>query len=249
MIIRRIVQSPIAALGVLALLWLGAVPLFDISPRILPPLGAVAADGWKVAPGLLSSFTRTLTETVLGFAAGAAFGFFCGTCFSYFRFLERSLFPIFVASQTVPVIAFGAVVVISFGNTILAKVVIAFYLTFFPVTVNTLRGLRAADPQKIALLRSFGASTFQLFWKCALPSALPTIFVGLKLGIALSLIGAMVGDWFGETVGLGVMLLQAMYMEQIPRIWLLIVVCGALGGLLYGALVLVERRFVWWHGD
>ncbi|SON56804.1 putative aliphatic sulfonates transport permease protein SsuC [Hartmannibacter diazotrophicus] len=249
MTIRGFLQSPAMAILVLALIWLAVVPVLGISPRILPPLQTVLADGWKIAPGLASSFLRTLTETLLGFAAGAAFGFLCGTGFSYVRFLERSLFPIFVASQTVPVIAFGAVVVISFGNTILAKVVIAFYLTFFPVTVNTLRGLRSADPQKIDLLQSFGASRFQIFWKYALPSALPTIFVGLKLGIALSLIGAMVGDWFGETVGLGVLLLQAMYMEQVPRIWLLIIVCGALGGMLYGALVLIERRFIWWRGD
>ncbi|ODN69403.1 ABC transporter permease [Methylobrevis pamukkalensis] len=181
---RGFLRSPAMALLVVALAWAVLVPALGVPRRILPPLEVVLMDGWKIAPALIAGFLRTLTETLLGFALGAAFGFLCGTGFSYVRFLERALFPIFIASQTVPVIAFGAVVVISFGNTILAKVVIAFYLTFFPVTVNTLRGLKAADPQKIALMRSFGASRWQMFRTYALPSALPTIFVGLKLGIA-----------------------------------------------------------------
>jgi NitT/TauT family transport system permease protein len=82
-----------------------------------------------------------------------------------------------------------------------------------------------------------------------LPSAMPTIMVGLKLGVSLSVAGAIVGEWFGDTVGLGVMLIQALYFEQTPRVWVLVVICGLLGTLLYGALALIERRYVWWRAD
>jgi len=246
---RAIVRSPAFAVAALAVLWLVAPPFLHIGPRYLPPLPTVVRDGVSVWPDLLASLWRTLIETVIGFVAGAAFGVAVGVCFAYQRIVERAFFPIFVALQTVPVIAFGAIVVIWFGNTITAKVVIAFYLTFFPVAVNTLHGLHAADPRRIELLKSFGASNWQIFWKFSLPSALPTIMTGFKVGISLSLAGAIVGEWFGDTVGLGVMLLQGLYFEQVPRIWMLIVVCGALGAALYGVLVAIERRFVWWRPD
>ncbi|MCX5496689.1 ABC transporter permease [Kaistia dalseonensis] len=247
--LRRVLANPFAAIVIVALAWWIAVPLFKIEPRFLPPISVVFADGMSVWRDLAAGLWRTLLETVLGFLAGAILGIAFGVGFAYLRFLERAFFPIFVALQTVPVIAFGAIVVIWFGNTIMAKVVIALYLAFFPVAVNTLRGLETTDPQRIALMKSFGASGLQLFLKLALPTALPSIMIGLKLGISLSLAGAIVGEWFGDTVGLGVMLLQSLYFEQIPRVWVLIVACGALGTVLYGFLALIERRFVWWRPD
>lgn len=246
---RRLLRSPAGTAALVALVWLVCVPLFKVEPRYLPALPVVVRDGWSVLPDLAAGFWRTFVETVLGFALGAAFGVAFGVLFAYVKAMERAIFPIFVALQTIPVIAFGAIVVIWFGNTISAKVVIALYLAFFPVAVNTLRGLQASDPQRIALMRSFGATRLQLFSKLALPSAMPTIMVGLKLGVSLSLAGAIVGEWFGDTVGLGVMLLQALYFEQVPRLWVLVVACGFLGTLLYGALALIERRHVWWRAD
>jgi NitT/TauT family transport system permease protein len=237
-----------SVVGVIAV-WLILTRWVHVNPRHLPDLQAMWDDAISVWPDLLAGFWRTLTETIIGFSLGAAFGVAFGVCFASVKSLERAVFPIFVALQSVPVIAFGAIVVIWFGNTIMAKVVIALYLTFFPVTVNTLRGLQATDPQRIALMRSFGASKLQLFLKLSLPSAGPTIMVGLKLGIALSLAGAIVGEWFGDTVGLGVLLLQALYVEQIPRIWVLIVACGITGSMLFGLIALFERKFVWWQAD
>jgi len=244
---KAILGSPLGAGAVLALAWLVLVPLLHVPPLILPSLPAIIRDALSVWPALAAGFLRTLLETVLGFVLGAALGVGCGVAFAYARWLERAILPLFVASQTVPVIAFGAIVVIWFGNTLLEKVMIAFYLTFFPVTVNTIRGLRSSDPERLALLRSFGASGWQRFVKLALPSAAPVIIIGLKLGISLSLAGAIVGEWFGATVGLGVMLLQSLYDEQTARVWVLIIACGLLGALLNGAISLAERRFVWWR--
>ena len=246
---RSFLAQPWTAPLWVALAWLVAVPLFSIKARYLPALPVVIRDGWSVWPDLLVSFWRTLVETVLGFLLGSAFGLLSGIVFASARTIERAVFPIFVAVQTIPVIAFGAIIVIWFGNTILAKVIIAFFLTFFPVAVNTLRGLQACDPQRIALMRSFGASPRAIFLKLALPTAAPTIMVGLKLGVSLSLAGAIVGDWFGDTVGLGVMLLQALYLEQVPRVWVLIVATGVMGTLLYAVLTAVERRFIWWGSE
>ncbi|NVP56921.1 ABC transporter permease [Mycoplana rhizolycopersici] len=238
---------PATALVMATCAWLVLVPLLGVPPRYLPSLGRVVADAISVWPELLNSFLRTLSEAVLGFLAGAALGIAFGVAFARSRVLERSVLPLFIALQSVPVIAFGAVVVIWFGNSLLSKVMIALYLSFFPVAVSTLRGLQAIDEKRVALFLSFGANRMQVFWRLALPTALPSIFTGLKLAVSLSLIGAIVGEWFGDTVGLGVMLLQALYFEQVERIWVLIVVCGLLGTLLYGLLAFIERKYVWWR--
>ena len=159
------------------------------------------------------------------------------------------LFPYFVVSQTIPVIAFGALVIMWFGNGILSKAIIAFYLTFFPVTVNTQRGLVGVDEQRVALLRSFGAGPLKTFVKLRFPYALPSIMVALRLGISLSLVGAIVGEWFGDVTGLGVILVQAMFNEQMARLWAVILICGLLGGGLYGLMTAVERRYVFWRSE
>jgi NitT/TauT family transport system permease protein len=245
----KAVLAPATSIASVVITWILLTRVVHVTQRYLPDLGAVLADGWSIGPDLAAGAWRTLIETVVGFGLGSVLGVLVGVGFAASRGLERAVFPLFVALQSVPVIAFGAIVVIWFGNTILAKVVIALYLTFFPVAVNTLRGLQACNPQRIALMRSFGASPVQLFFKLTLPSAAPTIFVGLKLGISLSIAGAIVGEWFGDTVGLGVMLLQSLYFEQIPRLWMLILVCGSIGAVLYGLLALIERRFVWWQAD
>lgn len=246
---QRALRSPVLAFVGLAIVWEIAVHAFAPSPRYLPALSAIAQDAWSVGPQLMRGFGRTLLETVLGFAMGALFGCACGTAFSYSRWMERSVFPLFVVSQTVPVVAFGALIVIWFGNSLLAKVMTAFFLTFFPVTVNTLRGLKSCDPQRIALMKSFGAGGLLMFFKLAVPSALPQIMVGLRVAIGLSLIGSVVGEWFGETTGLGVMLMEAMNADLVVRLWVVMFACGLMGALLYGLLTFVERRLVWWRSE
>jgi NitT/TauT family transport system permease protein len=241
--------APVATAIVVVAAWWFLVPLLGINPRYLPSLSTVVADGLSIRSDLVAGFWRTFVETALGFLVGSLIGFAVGVVFAYIPILERAFLPILVAAQTIPVIAFGAIVVIWFGNTILAKVVIAFYLSFFPVTVATIRGLETVDRDRENLMRSFGASGRQIFLKLALPTALPLIMVGLKIGVSFSLAGAIVGEFFGDTVGLGVLLIQALYFEQVPRIWVLIVACAILGTIPYALLVLVERRWVWWRAE
>jgi NitT/TauT family transport system permease protein len=190
-----------------------------------------------------------MTEALIGFAGGALFGVAVGVAFFRRQLLREMVFPLFVISQTIPVIAFGALVVLWFGNTLMAKAIIAFYVTFFPVTVNTLVGLASIDPRQTALLRSFGAGPSQLLWRLQLPSALPQIFVALRLAAALSLVGAIVGEWFGDTVGLGVLLLQAMFNENPVGLWAALLVCALLGTLFYGAVAALEKRIVFWGAE
>lgn len=239
----------LAPAAVALLLWEIAARQFSGAHSLFPPVSAIALDISSNHSALLQGILRTLTETALGFLLGCAFGFAAGSLFAQVPLAERLFFPLFVLSQTVPVVAFGAVIIIWFGNGLFAKVVIAFYLTFFPVTVNTHRGLTAVDEQSINLLRSFGASPWTIFWRLRVPSALPSIVASVLLGVSLSLIGAIVGEWFGDTVGLGILLLQAMYAEDMVRLWSVVVCCGALGAVLYGGVAWLAKRYVWWSKD
>lgn len=239
----------LAGLTIAGLLWEGAVLAFGIRPEILPRLTAVLGAIAATPQPYWAGFLRTATETLIGFAAGAGIGILNGLVFLRAPILRDMLFPIFVVSQTIPVIAFGALVVLWFGNTLLAKAVIAFYLTFFPVTVNTLLGLQSVDPRQIALLRSFGAGPGTILWRLQLPAALPQIFVALRLAASLSLVGAIVGEWFGDTTGLGVLLLQAMYNESVVGLWAAILCAALLGTGFYALVALAERRLVFWGAE
>lgn len=234
---------------VAGLLWEGAVVLFGIRPAYLPRLSAILAAIAATPGAYLDGFLRTLEETLMGFALGALVGVGNGLAFFRWPLLRDMLFPILVVSQTIPVIAFGALVVLWFGNTLLAKAVIAFYLTFFPVTVNTLLGLQSVDPAQVALLRSFGATARTLMLQLQLPTALPQIFVALRLGASLSLVGAIVGEWFGDTTGLGVLLLQAMYNENVVGLWAAILCAAVLGTGFYAVVAETERRLVFWSAE
>jgi NitT/TauT family transport system permease protein len=216
---------------------------------VIPRLSSVAAEIARAPHVLLEASGITLAETLMGFALGACFGFVMGILFAEVRFVERLLSPIFVISQSIPIVAFGALVIIWFGNGMLSKVMIAFYLTFFPVSVYTHRGLISVSDERLNLLRSFGASRWKMFWKLRLPFALPSIMTSLILGSSLSLVGAIVGEWFGATKGLGILLVQAMYAENVAGIWSVIVACGFIGVGLYGILAAVQKRWVWWDGE
>ncbi len=241
--------AQLAALAGMLVVWEVVVRAFGVGSHVMPAATAVLRDLWA-NPELFGRGTlRTLTETIIGFAIGAAIGFAFGSAFAVSRTLERLLFPLFVLSQAIPVIAFGALVVMWLGNDIWSKVAIATYLTAFPVTVNTCRGMQAVDPQRLALLRSFGAGAWTIFWRLRVPYALPSIAAALKLGISLGLIGAIVGEWFGDTVGLGILLLQAMYNENLPRMWALILVCGGIGIAIYALFEAIERRWIFWKQE
>lgn len=237
------------AIAIMGLVWEAIVVIFSIDPYYLPRLSAILQSIAEVPDAYISGFIRTMSETLLGFTFGVVVGVFNGVMFHRFRLLKELVFPLFIISQTIPVIAFGAVVVLWFGNTILAKALIAFYLTFFPVTVNTLNGLEAVDSRQLDLLRSFGAGRLKLLFQLQLPAALPQIFVALRLACTLSLLGAIAGEWFGDTVGLGVLLLQAMYNENVTALWATVLVSGLLGTSFYGLVAFAEQKIVFWKAE
>jgi NitT/TauT family transport system permease protein len=241
------VATQLIALVSLMIAWETATRVLQISPDRLPSLSSVMVTAWAGRIALADAVWTTLMEALLGLFAGIVFGLLSGIAFSCFRLLERMLLPYFVASQAVPIIAFGAIIIIWFGNGIASKAVIAFYLSFFPVAVNTLGGVRRVSQDEIGLLRTFGASRLMILWKLQLPTALPAIFTAIRIGAGLALVGAIVGEWFGASRGLGVVLLTAMFDNQVPLLWAAILLTGLTGTAMFWAVVLVQSKMAWWQ--
>ncbi len=147
---------------------------------------------------LLHATWFTAKEALVGFALGATFGFLLGVALSEWRLLQRGLLPYVVSSQTVPILAVAPIVVVYLGSLHVAPwfsvAVIASYLTFFPVTINTLRGLQSTDRRALELMRSYAAGRVSVLWKLRIPAALPYIFSALKVSATASIVGAIIGE-------------------------------------------------------
>jgi NitT/TauT family transport system permease protein len=228
------------------------MPLTDF-PWKLPHLQDIAEQMLKPArrngPFLLvrilaEAAVVTWRSAAIGFTFGSLLGLLLGTLFAHSRLLERGLLPYVVASQTVPIIAIAPMIVAFLGQGWLPVAIIAMYLTFFPVTVNTLRGLLSPAPLKLELMRSYAASPLLILWKLRLPSALPFIFTALKISATASVVGAIVGELpSSRSDGLAAAILRASgnYAAEPEKLWAAIVMASLIGMLFFLMVSLAER--------
>jgi NitT/TauT family transport system permease protein len=193
-------------------------------------------------------------EALVGFALGAVVGFAIGVVLVHSRLLQRGFLPYIVASQTIPILAIAPMVVVWVNPRLPgplqgwgAVAVIASYLTFFPVTINTLRGLRSADPRALELMRTYAASRWTVLWKLRVPASLPYVFAALKLAATASVVGAIIGELpSGLQDGLGgaIINFNQYYSFEPQELWATNVVAAALGILFFVAVVVAERIVV-----
>ena len=187
----------------------------------------------------------TWGEAVMGFIGGAILGFILGSIFAHSNLLERGLLPYVVASQTVPILAIAPMVVIWLGASAVSVAVIAAYLTFFPVTINTLRGLQSPNPIQVELMNSYAATRMEIFRKLRLPAALPYIFTALKVSATASVVGSIIGELpSGIRDGLGRAILDFSSdysLTSTPKLWSAIVVAAVVGIVFFLIVSLIEQ--------
>lgn len=205
-------------------------------------IGLAFLDPWQrgadrnVAQLLFDAALYTWKEAALGFLLGAAIGLVLATIFVHARIAERAFVPYVVASQTVPIIAIAPLITYAFGGSTLAVVVIATYLTFFPVTIAMIVGLRSIDPRALELTRSYAASRWDVYRKLRLPASLPYLFTALKIAATASIVGAIVGESPGGIAdGLGRVILtyNQYYITGPEKLWAAIIASGLLGIAFY----------------
>jgi NitT/TauT family transport system permease protein len=191
----------------------------------------------------------TVVEGIVGFAVGGIAGLVLAVVFAHSRLLERGLLPYVIASQTVPILAIAPMVVVWLGTSWVSKAVIAAYLTFFPVTINMLRGLRAVDPDALALMRALAATPRQVFFRLRFPAALPYLFTALRISATISVVGAIIGELpVGSRYGMGVVIINAAqyYNWRPANLWAAILVSALIGIAFYHTVAAVERRVIRW---
>jgi NitT/TauT family transport system permease protein len=239
---------PWGSFVVLLVGWEAAVRLLEVPAIVLPaPTGILRALAALIASGtLLPHLWVTLSEILLGFAFGAAAAFSLGALMAQMRLAERLLLPYVVALQSIPKVAIAPLLVIWFGFGIESKVIMTAVIAFFPIIVNTAVGLKTVEPERIELMIALNASAWQAFRFVRLPSALPFIFAGLDVGIVLAVIGAIVGEFVGASAGIGYLILVYNADLKIDAVFALLIVLAAVGVSLHMAVLLVQRRVMFW---
>ena len=262
-------------IGLIGILWEASKALFGIPDYKLPHITAILGEfGARTQGGsgpiwallMLQNAGVTFGEALGGFVLGSLLGCMLAVLFIASPLLERGLLPYVVGSQLVPILAIAPMVVVGVGRidppawlsestqatfntfkTYFAKSLIATYLTFFPVTIGMLRGLRSVAPDALALMRSYAASRWQVFWKLRLPASLPYLFTSLKVSATASIIGAIIGELpVGSSRGLGVVIVNAAqyYNSRPQNLWAAVLVASLLGLSFYGVVALAERLIV-----
>ena len=233
----------------LVYLWQAIVVGFAVPSVLLPTPTAIAAAIGNGAATLADDFRQTFLKAVLaGFVLGNLVGFATALLADRIPFLQRGLLPLGNFASAVPIIGIAPIMVMWFGFGWESKTAVIVFMIFFPMLVNALAGLNAADRISLDLMRSYGATYGQTLLKLRLPMALPFLFNALKINSTLALIGAIVAEFFGSpTAGMGFRISVEAARMSLDMVWATIAVAAVAGSAFYGILALLERAFTFWH--
>jgi len=246
--IRDIIVPALFGL-LLVYLWQAIVVGFAVPKVLLPAPTAIVDAIGHAAATLADDFAQTFLKSVLaGFVIGNVVGFLTALLADRFPFLRRGLLPLGNFASAVPIIGIAPIMVMWFGFGWESKSAVVVLMIFFPMLVNALAGLNAADRMSLDLMRSYGAGYIQTLLKLRLPMALPFIFNALKINSTLALIGAIVAEFFGSpTAGMGFRINIENARMGLDMVWATIAVAAVAGSAFYGILALLERAFTFWH--
>lgn len=238
---------PLLALALGLLAWEVIVRLRDTPAWFIPKPTEVFRELVESRALIWGHTWTTLQEMLLGLALAFVLGVLLALAIASSRLVDRAVYPAIVASQAVPIIALAPILLIWFGYGMTPKVIVVVLTCFFPIVVSMVDGLRAADADALALLRSMGASRWQLMRTVRIPAALPALFSGTRIAAAWSVIGALVGEWVGASSGLGYLMTRSASQFQTPRLYAAVFVAAALGILLFALVALAERAALPWR--
>ena len=238
-----------ALLATTLILWEALVRLFQVPSFILPAPSAVALGLWRgFSSGLyFQHIAVTLSEVLLGFAFGCGLGFALGVAIALNRHVAYFLYPYIVMFLSMPKVALAPLIVLWFGLGMTSKIVPAALVSFFPLMVNTIAGLNAADADRIDLIRSLGGSGRQIFLMLRLPTALPMIIAGLEIAITLSLIGTVVTEFLGAEQGLGMLMQSMNFVMDVAGSFSVLIVLAIVGLVLNQTLLAIRHRVLFWE--
>lgn len=246
--LRRAAPSLVVVIAIL-LAWEIAARVLAIDPIVLPAPSRIISALWD-ARGVAAGHTlTTLAETVAGFAVSVAFAVIAALAMDSIGWVRRAIYPLLVASQTIPIVAVAPLLVIWFGLGLVPKILVVVLVTFFPVTVALLDGLAGTPRDATSLLQTLGASRSQILFKLRLPGALPSFFTGLRIAVTYAVIGAIFGEQVGAVNGLGIWMILSKNLFRTDLVFGAILVTAVLTLVLWLLVGLAERLTIPWYRE
>lgn len=244
----RGVPAVACAIAFLAL-WQAGVNLFSIPAYVVPaPIAVMGRLYEDLATGLIiPHFWTTFVEVISGFLIAVVLGVGLGTAIGLMPALDRAIYPLLLAFQTVPKVAIAPLLIIWFGYGVHSKAVMAALIAFFPILVNVIAGLTTTDKKRLLLMKALRASPIQVYLKVRLPSMLPYLFAGLEVGVVFALIGAIVGEFVGASVGLGSLIIQRQAVIDVAGVFSVLTYLSAMGLVLSLAIKMIASRTAFWE--
>jgi NitT/TauT family transport system permease protein len=238
----------VVVLAAFILVWQFGVRLFDVPEFILPaPISIAAKVVTDLTSGLIvGDLEITLWEVLAGFAFGVIVGLAAGAAVALVPVVERWVYPYILALQTVPKVAIAPLLIIWFGYGIQSKILMAGLISFFPIMVNVIAGLKTLDPRRLLLMRALKASGWQIFVKVRVPSMLPYLLAGLEIGIIFAIIGAIVAEFVGSSSGLGSLIIKRQSAIDVVGVFSVLVYLSLTGLALNAIVQWIGARFVFW---
>ncbi len=213
----------------------------------LPGPWYVVSNTWSDRADLWPAIWTTTREALLGIAVAVVCAVVLAVAVDWSRAVRRSIYPLMVVSQTIPLIALAPLVIIWFGFGSAPKVALVALFTFFAIAVGTIQGLRSTDAETMDLLRTMGASRWQLLWRVRLPSALPQFFTGLKVAVTFAYVAAIFAEYVGATQGLGYYMKTANSYFNTDLVFGAVIVTALLTLILFGLVSALERAVIRWR--
>ncbi len=246
--LRKIANAAMPGLTLVALLILWQVVATVVEPPVwlLPAPANVASAAFEWRADLPFHIWITLYETLVGFIVSIVIGIPLAILIVYSPFLQKTIYPILLAFQSVPKVAIAPLLLMWVGHGELPKIIVVFLVCFFPIVVSTTSGMQSVPPALLDLVRSLSASQVQMFLKIRFPSALPYIFVGLKVAITLAVIGAVIGEFVGSNAGLGYLILISTQQFDTALAFTAIILLTFMSIILFYIVEFLERVFVSW---
>jgi len=228
-------------------MWQFLVPLLQIKEYILPLPSSIAKAFYNDWGSLLKHTGITAFESFTGFLLANVVGFLLASILTNSESLKKAVMPYAIALKTTPIVAFAPILVIWFGSGIITKIFASALVCFFPILVNTIKGLTNIEQDYLNLFASFHTSKWRTFWNLRFPTAMPYIFSALKISTSLSVVGAIVGEFVGANQGLGYVILVSSYHLEIPLMFAAIILSALIGIFFYNIIVLLEREIIYWQ--
>ena len=238
---------PFVFIGILLAGWEYTVKLRAIPEWILPGPVQIVRTLIDNAPLIAKHAQSTLIECLAGFAVAILFSFIVAFLMDEISLFRKAVYPLIVASQTIPIVSVAPLFIIWFGYGILPKIIVVVLVCFFPIAISLLSGLAAVDNDYLELFRSMQASKLKIFRMVKLPLAMPSFFSGLRISAAYSVMGAVIGEWLGAKQGLGTYMTLAQRSFQVDRVFAAILAVTLLSAALFALVSIIERIVIPWN--